>query len=209
MIKSDLIHTIVKEESQLRNKGGGITNRGFWVGTSYESYAVYLNDNVDYFYGLVFVVVFVLLLTLTPLLNTFITMSHIYITTTTTIYKTCRTSGTYFGILLLLTLLVLDLARAWLKLTIFIGWVCPTRYRMLLWRYLFPTPNLTLNTGDIMGGGGGGFGFNVAPMIISWVLGWGRGKIEGGIARCVKHAGKIKRRKERKERKERGEKGGG
>jgi len=102
------------------------------------------------------------------------------------------------GAIGVLLLAILDGLRFWLSATVLLSWFLPSEspYR----RYMFPIPSLPIRPGQFMGekvanGPMGRYGMNIAPMAITWSMGFVRGKIEYWTGKALSVAAR-KRRKE-------------
>lgn len=104
------------------------------------------------------------------------------------------------GAIGVLLLSILDGIRFWLSVTVLLSWVLPSDspYR----RYMFPIPSLPIRPGQFMGdkvanGRFGQYGMNVAPMAITWSIGFVRGKIEYWTGKALSVAARLRRREAR------------
>ena len=97
-------------------------------------------------------------------------------------------------------LAILDGLRFWLSSTVLLSWFLSSDspYR----RYMFPIPSLPIRPGQFMGdkvanGPLGRYGMNIAPMAITWCMGFVRGKIEYWTGKKLSAAARIRRREAR------------
>jgi len=95
---------------------------------------------------------------------------------------------------------VLDGIRFWLSVTVLLSWVLPSEspYR----RYMFPIPSIAIRPGQFMGkkvakGPLGSYGMNIAPMAISWSIGFVRSKLEYWTGKALSAASKLRRKQAR------------
>ncbi len=108
-----------------------------------------------------------------------------------------RSAKGAFGVMLLA---ILDGLRFWLSATVLLSWVLPSNsaYR----RYMFPIPSLPFRPGQFMGdkvanGPLGRYGMNIAPMAITWSMGFARGKIEYWTGKALSVAARQRRKEAR------------
>lgn len=85
------------------------------------------------------------------------------------------------GLIGVIFLALLDLIRLWLSITVLLSWVLSydSQYR----KYLFPMPSIAIRPGQFMGekvakSSMGQYGMNIAPMAITWAIGFVRTKLE-------------------------------
>jgi len=95
---------------------------------------------------------------------------------------------------------VLDGLRFWLSSTVLLSWFLSSDspYR----RYMFPIPSLPIRPGQFMGekvanGPLGRYGMNLAPMAITWCMGFVRGKVEYWTGNQLSAAARIRRKEAR------------
>jgi len=95
---------------------------------------------------------------------------------------------------------IFDGLRFWLSSTVLLSWFLSSdsHYR----RYMFPIPSLPIRPGQFMGekvanGPLGRYGMNVAPMAITWCMGFVRGKIEYWTGKMLSAAARIRRQEAR------------
>lgn len=104
------------------------------------------------------------------------------------------------GVIGVMMLAILDGLRFWLSLTVLLSWVLPSAspYR----RCMFPIPSLPIRPGQFMGekvanGPLGRYGMNIAPMAITWSVGFVRGKIEYWTGKALSAAARLRRKEAR------------
>mmetsp|Transcript_10809 Transcript_10809/g.31466 ORF Transcript_10809/g.31466 Transcript_10809/m.31466 type:complete len:402 (+) Transcript_10809:453-1658(+) len=112
----------------------------------------------------------------------------------------CIEFHSFKGAIGVLLLSVLDGFRFWLSATVLLSWVLSSDsyYR----RYMFPIPSLSIRPGQFMGekvanGPLGRYGMNIAPMAITWSMGFVRGKIEYWTGKALSKAAKRRRKQAR------------
>lgn len=95
---------------------------------------------------------------------------------------------------------ILDGLRFWLSATVLLSWFLPSEsyYR----RYMFPIPSLPIRPGQFMGekvanGPMGRYGMNIAPMAITWSMGFVRSKIEYWTGKALSKDAKRRRKQAR------------
>ena len=95
---------------------------------------------------------------------------------------------------------ILDGIRFWLSVTVLLSWVLPSEspYR----RYMFPIPSFAIRPGQFMGekvakGPLGNYGMNIAPMALSWSIGFVRSKLEYWTGKALSAASKLRRKEAR------------
>jgi len=97
-------------------------------------------------------------------------------------------------------LTILDGIRFWLSVTVLLSWVLSSNSPYA--RYMFPIPSLPIRPGQFMGekvanGPMGRYGMNVAPMAITWSIGFVRNKIEYWTGKALSAAAKQRRKEAR------------
>ena len=104
------------------------------------------------------------------------------------------------GVVGVMLLAILDGLRFWLSLTVLLSWILPSAspYR----RYMFPIPSFPIRPGQFMGekvanGPLGRYGMNIAPMAITWSMGFVRGKIEYWTGKALSAAASLRRKEAR------------
>ena len=209
--KSDLVNAIVREEGLLGATTAG--GSGNWM----ERVVEYTTYNADGVYVTLAVLVLTVLITFTPLCRYVATSLRLWMDSLALVFNNTWNEGSYLGFTLLPIIITVDLSSAWLRGTILLGWVTPRRYAVSINPYLFPTPNLSFDAASIVNGAnprgreggfgegvGGALGFNVAPMLLGWIFGWFRGRLEGWIGWDVKRCREKRRRREKEERRKGG-----
>ena len=101
------------------------------------------------------------------------------------------------GAIGVMLLTILDGVRFWLSVTVLLSWVLSANspYR----RYMFPIPSLPIRPGQFMGdkvanGPMGRYGMNVAPMAITWSIGFVRGKVEYWTGKALSVAARLRKK---------------
>jgi hypothetical protein len=90
------------------------------------------------------------------------------------------------GMMGIFAMFVLDVLQAWLTVSILLSWVMRSKY-------FFPTPSLSIKPGQLMGGevaksSLGGYGLNVGPMVITWVMRFVYTRLEAWTGRALVRA---------------------
>lgn len=99
-----------------------------------------------------------------------------------------------------LLLTILDGLRFWLSATVLLSWVLPSESPLR--QYMFPIPSLPIRPGQFMGdkvanGPLGRYGMNIAPMAITWSMGFVRGKVEYWTGKALSAAKRLRRKEAR------------
>jgi hypothetical protein len=97
--------------------------------------------------------------------------------------RRCWELQSLYGMMGISAMFVLDVLKAWLTVSILLSWVMRSKY-------FFPTPSLSINPGQLMGGevaksSLGGYGINVGPMVIRWVMGFVYTRVEAWTGRAL------------------------
>jgi len=98
------------------------------------------------------------------------------------------------AVLGVLLMFVVDALRLWLSVSIIASWIFRSKY-------FFPLPNLTVYPSQMMGSHSsatGGYGFNMAPMLLGWLFGFVRTRMESWTGSALSRAQKRQRRAARK-----------
>jgi len=104
------------------------------------------------------------------------------------------------GAIGVLLLTILDGLRFWLSATVLLSWVLPSESPLR--QYMFPIPSLPIRPGQFMGdkvanGPLGRYGMNIAPMAITWSMGFVRGKVEYWTGKALSAAARLRRKEAR------------
>lgn len=104
------------------------------------------------------------------------------------------------GAIGVLLLTILDGLRFWLSATVLMSWVLPNDSPLR--QYMFPIPSLPIRPGQFMGdkvanGPLGRYGMNIAPMAITWSMGFVRGKVEYWTGKALSAAARLRRKEAR------------
>ena len=104
------------------------------------------------------------------------------------------------GLIGVIFLGLLDLIRLWLSITVLASWVLSngSQYR----KYLFPMPSIAIRPGQFMGekvakSSMGQYGMNIAPMAITWAIGFVRTKLEYWTGKALSADARIRRKESR------------
>jgi DNA segregation ATPase FtsK/SpoIIIE-like protein len=100
--------------------------------------------------------------------------------------RRCWELQSIYGLMGISAMFVLDMLKAWLTVSILLSWVMRSKY-------FFPTPSLPIKPGQLMGGevaksSLGGYGINVGPMVITWVMGFVYRRLEALTGRALVRA---------------------
>lgn len=112
----------------------------------------------------------------------------------------CLEFRSFKGAIGVLILSILDGLRFWLSVTVLLSWILPNNspYR----QYMFPIPSIPIRPGQFMGekvasGPLGMYGMNIAPMAITWSIGFVRGKLEYWTGKALSAAARLRRKEAR------------
>lgn len=104
----------------------------------------------------------------------------------------CIELQSYKAMIGVFLMFVMDLLGMWMTASIVLSFVMKSN------KYFFPYPNLPIRPAQLMGGGMaqafGGYGLNIAPMIIRWLMRFVNEKLEIWTGRCMSLAHKTQRR---------------
>lgn len=114
--------------------------------------------------------------------------------------KQCIEFRSVKGTIGVLLLGVLDALRFWLSMTVLMSWVLSSESPHR--KYMFPIPSIPIRPGQFMGekianGPMGRYGMNIAPMAITWSMGYVRSKLEYWTGKALSKSAKIRRREAR------------
>jgi hypothetical protein len=103
----------------------------------------------------------------------------------------CIELQSYKAMIGVFLMLVMDLLGMWMTASLILSFVMKSN------KYFFPYPNLPIRPAQLMGGGMsqafGGYGINIAPMIIRWMMRFVNGRLEVWTGRCMSSAHKAQR----------------
>jgi uncharacterized membrane protein (DUF485 family) len=99
------------------------------------------------------------------------------------------------GVMGIFAMFVLDALKTWLTLSILLSWVMRSKY-------FFPVPSLSIKPGQLMGGEVakshlGGYGINVGPMVITWIMSFVYIRLENWTGRALVRAQQKQRQSAR------------
>ena len=85
--------------------------------------------------------------------------------------------------------------QIWLTVSVILSWVMTSKY-------FFPIPSLSIRPAAFMGGPIAQgplaqYGFNVGPMVITWVLRFVQGLLEGWVGRALRRSHKRQKKQQR------------
>lgn len=107
--------------------------------------------------------------------------------------RKCWQLKTKWGLLGVALMFIIDLLQAWLTVSILLSWV------MAKSKYFFPTPNISIQPAQLMGGpmaqAFGGYGINIGAMLVTWILRFTHGRLEIWTGRAMSAALQAKRAK--------------
>jgi hypothetical protein len=100
--------------------------------------------------------------------------------------RRCWELQSMYGLMGISAMFVMDVLKAWLTVSILLSWVMRSKY-------FFPTPSLSIKPGQLMGGevaksSLGGYGINVGPMIVTWVMGFVYTRLEALTGKALVRA---------------------
>lgn len=101
-----------------------------------------------------------------------------------------KSSKALIGVMLML---ILDGLQFWLSVSMALSWIIRRT------KYFFPTPQLTIQPGqmlgkEVAGSAIGSMGINIAPMLISWLIRFVHGRLETWTGRAMSQAMKLQRK---------------
>jgi hypothetical protein len=103
----------------------------------------------------------------------------------------CIELQSYKAMIGVFLMLVMDLLGMWMTASLMLSFVMKSN------KYFFPYPNFPIRPAQLMGGGMaqafGGYGLNIAPMIIRWLMRFVNVKLEVWTGRCMSLAHKAQR----------------
>jgi hypothetical protein len=107
----------------------------------------------------------------------------------------CRQYRSFAASIGVLLMLVVDVLQIWLSVSVLLSWVMTSKY-------FFPMPTLAIRPAQFMGekvaqGPMGRYGMNVAPMAVTWMLRFLRGKVETHTAQALSNAYQQQKRQVR------------
>jgi hypothetical protein len=104
----------------------------------------------------------------------------------------CIEIKSYKAMIGVFLMFVMDLLGMWMTVSLILSFVMKSN------KYFFPYPNLPIRPAQMMGGGMaqafGGYGVNIAPMIIRWLMRFVNAKLEAWTGRCMSLAQRTQRR---------------
>ena len=91
----------------------------------------------------------------------------------------------------------LDFATQWIRLSVILGWITPRTAAIR--KLFFPLPSLPVDPAMAIGATSG-YAINVAPMVLTYLLGWARDRCGRMIAARMAAARQIRRDERRRAR---------
>lgn len=99
----------------------------------------------------------------------------------------CRELKSVWGFIGIAAMFIMDMLQVWLTGSIVLSWVMRSRY-------FFPVPSLSIKPAQFMGAevansSIGGYGINIGPMVIGWVMRFVYAKLEAWTGRALVRSG--------------------
>jgi hypothetical protein len=106
--------------------------------------------------------------------------------------STCWELKSIWGMIGILLMFVMDVLQLWLTGSMILSWVMRSKY-------FFPVPSLSVKPAQFMGGeiansSLGGYGINIGPMAVGWVMRFFYAKLEAWTGRALSRAASQQRK---------------
>jgi len=109
--------------------------------------------------------------------------------------KRCWDYRSLEGAFVVILMAILDILQIWLTASVMLSWVMTSKY-------FFPIPSISIRPAALMGGPVSQgplaqYGFNVGPMVITWLLRFIHGLLEGWVGRALVRSHKRQKKQKR------------